>query len=122
MTIGRAEGGLEPSGRLGTVVDALEDKLAEDVVMLEVADVLAIADWFVIASAPNHRQVRRLAEEVELKMKELHGESPLRSEGTDDYRWVLLDYGDIIVHVFLSEAREHYALERLWSDVPSLRP
>lgn len=81
-------------------------------------EVLAIVDAFVITSAPNTRQVRTIAEEVELRIKRAGGGPPLRVEGFDDLRWVLLDYGDIVVHVFLQEVRDYYELERLWSDVP----
>ena len=79
---------------------------------------LAIVDRFVITSAPNTRQVATIAEEVEARIKAEGGGGPLRTEGLDDNRWVLLDYGDVVVHVFLQEVREYYDLERLWSDVP----
>ena len=79
---------------------------------------LAIVDRFVIASAPNTRQVATIAEEIEARVKLAGGGGPLRHEGLDDLRWVLLDYGDVVVHVFLQEVREYYDLERLWSDVP----
>jgi ribosome-associated protein len=82
--------------------------------------VLAIVDWFVITSGRNERQVRTIAEEVEARLKAGEGAGPLRKEGLDDARWVLLDYGDVVVHVFLDEVREYYSLERLWSDVPRL--
>lgn len=88
--------------------------------MLDVGDVLSIVEHFVITSAPNTRQVRTIAEEVEEKVR-LAGEgSPIRTEGLDDLTWVLLDYGDVVVHVFLQETREFYDLERLWGDVPRL--
>ena len=79
---------------------------------------LAITDYFVITSAGNDRLVRTIAEEVERKVKEVGGRGPLRSEGLDDLHWVLLDYGDFVVHVFLEDIRHYYELERLWSDVP----
>ena len=86
--------------------------------ILQVGEVLAIVDVFVITSASNTRQVATIAEEVEDRIKAAGGGGPLRIEGTDDNRWVLLDYGDVVVHVFLHEVREYYELERLWSDVP----
>ena len=86
--------------------------------ILSVGEVLSIVDAFVITSAPNTRQVRTIAEEIEDRIKFAGGGGPLRVEGTDDLRWVLLDYGDVVVHVFLQEVREYYELERLWSDVP----
>ncbi len=89
-----------------------------DTIILEVGRVLAITEAFVITSGTNARQVRTIAEEVEAKVKEDGGPSPLRIEGLDDARWVLLDYGDFVVHVFLDEVRRFYDLERLWSDSP----
>lgn len=91
-------------------------KSGEDTVVLEVGPVLAITDWFVITSAGNTRQARTVAEEVELQIGAADGRKPIRIEGLDDARWILMDYGDVVVHVFLSEARSYYDLERLWSD------
>lgn len=81
---------------------------------------LAIVDWFVITSATNPRQARTIAEEVEEQLRRHDGSGPLRVEGVDDARWILLDYGDVAVHVFLEEARSFYDLERLWADVDRL--
>ena len=99
---------------------AAEDKQGRDTVGLDVGEVLAIVDWFVITSAGNPRQVRTIAEEVEAQVKAASGEGPLRVEGMDDARWVLLDFGDVVVHVFLEEVRAFYELERLWGDVARL--
>src|SRR4051812_13265923 len=96
---------------------AADSKSADDVVVLEVGPVMAVCGYFVIASASNTRLVRTVAEEVEERLKEAGGPKPLRIEGLDDLRWVLLDYGDFVVHVFSDEARRYYDLERLWSDV-----
>ena len=95
-------------------------KQGTDPVILDVGDVLSITDQFVIVSGANTRQVRTIAEEVERQITDAGGPKPLRSEGLDDLRWVLLDYGAFVVHVFLQEAREYYELERLWSDVPRI--
>ena len=97
---------------------AASDKKGEETLVLEVGSVLAITDAFVITSAGNDRLVRTIAEEVERKVKEAGGPGPLRIEGLNDARWVLLDYGDFVVHVFLDEVRRYYDLERLWSDAP----
>ncbi len=86
--------------------------------MLDVGDLLGITDHFVITSGTNVRQVRTIAEEIERQIKELGGAAPRCVEGLDDARWVLLDYGQFVVHVFLDEARQYYNLERLWSDAP----
>ncbi|MBV9666190.1 MAG: ribosome silencing factor [Actinobacteria bacterium] len=108
--------------RLATLAArAASDKLGVDTVVLEVGQVLAITDAFVITSGANSRQVRTIAEEVEKAVKADDGPSPMRVEGLDDARWVLLDYGDFVVHVFLEEARRFYDLERLWSDAPRVR-
>jgi ribosome-associated protein len=99
---------------------AASDKKGEDTVVIEVGAVLAITDAFVITSASNTRQVKTIAEEVEKKVDEAGGPKPLRVEGLDDARWVLMDYGDFVVHVFLDEVRRYYDLERLWSDAPRI--
>jgi ribosome-associated protein len=99
---------------------AADDKKATSTVVLEVGPILAITDAFVITSGNNVRLVRTIAEEIEKQVKEGGGPSPLRVEGLDDARWVLLDYGDFVVHVFLDEVRDYYDLERLWSDAPKL--
>ncbi len=97
---------------------AAASKKGEDVVVLEVGPILAITDAFVITHGTNPRQVRTIAEEVEEQVTAAGGRKPLRVEGLDDARWVLLDYGDFVVHVFLEEVRRFYDLERLWGDAP----
>jgi len=99
---------------------AASAKLGSDTVILDVGDVLSIVDYFVVTSAPNTRQVRTIAEEVEEQLRRSGGEGPIRVEGLQDSTWVLLDYGDVVVHVFLDTTREFYDLERLWRDVGRL--
>jgi ribosome-associated protein len=101
-----------------TAARAASAKGGEETVIIEVGGVLAITDAFVITSGRNTRQVKTIAEEVEAKLKSEGGISPLRVEGLADSQWVLLDYGDLVIHVFLDETREFYDLERLWSDAP----
>jgi ribosome-associated protein len=96
---------------------AASDKLALDVVLIDVSDRLAITDVFVIATGTNERQVEAIVDEVEAKLRDA-GVKPLRREGRRDGRWVLLDYADIVVHVQHAEERVFYALERLWKDCP----
>jgi ribosome-associated protein len=91
-------------------------KGGEDTIVLSVGPVLAITDAFVITSGTNPRQVRTIAEEVEEQVKRAGATTPLRIEGLDDARWVLMDYGDFVVHIMHDEARDFYRLERLWSD------
>ncbi len=101
-----------------TAAQAASAKGGDQTVIIEVGSVLAITDAFVITSGRNTRQVKTIADEVEARLKAGDGISPLRIEGLEDSHWVLLDYGDIVVHVFLDETREFYDLERLWSDAP----
>ena len=95
---------------------AADAKSGENTVILDVGDMLGITDAFVITSGRNGRQVRTIVDEVELQVRESGASSPLRVEGLDDARWVLMDYGDFLVHVFVDEAREFYDLEHLWVD------
>lgn len=103
-----------------TAALAADDKKATDVLVLDVGDVLSITGWFVIGSGSNPRQVKTIAEEIESRVRAEHGLAPLRVEGLDGLRWVLLDYGDFVVHVFHEEERDYYQLERLWADVPQV--
>ena len=95
-----------------------DDKQGRGTVVLEVGSVLAITDYFVVTSGRNSRQVRTIAEEVERAIKEAGGPGPLRVEGLSDLTWVLLDYGDVVVHVFDEDTRRFYDIERLYRDVP----
>lgn len=97
--------------------NAAADKLATDIVLIDVSERLALTDVFVIATGNNERQVEAIVDEVEEKLR-LAGVKPLRREGRRDGRWVLLDYAEIVVHVQHSEERVFYALERLWRDCP----
>ena len=99
-------------------VDAAEDKQGQNTIVLDVADVLAITRLFVVTSASNQRQLRTIAGEVSEKVRTLCGRSPLHTEGAGDDQWILLDYGDVVVHVFAEEARRFYEIERLYRDVP----
>ncbi len=99
---------------------AADDKLATDVVVIDVGAVLAITSHFVIATGRNTRQVRAIAEAVEEDLTNGGGPKPIRVEGRDEYQWLLMDYGDFVVHVFETESREYYALDRLWSDQPRI--
>jgi len=97
---------------------AADSKSGEDTTILSMGELLGITDAFVITSGRNVRQVRSIVHEVELRVKALDGRPPARVEGLDDARWVLMDYGDFLVHVFLDEARQFYDLEHLWLDAP----
>lgn len=96
---------------------AASAKLAEDLVALDVSEQLVITDVFLLCSARNERQVGAVVDAVEEALAK-RGAKPLRREGEGQNRWVLLDYGDLVVHVQLAEERIHYAIERLWKDCP----
>ncbi|OZG28668.1 ribosome silencing factor [Williamsia sp. 1138] len=96
---------------------AAAEKLATNVVVIDVSEQLVITDCFVIASADNERQVASIIDEIEEKLREA-GTKPVRREGTREGRWTLLDYIDVVVHVLHEQEREFYALERLWKDCP----
>jgi ribosome-associated protein len=95
-------------------------KKADDIAVFDVGDIISITDVFVLASASNTRQVRTIVEEVGKALRARTGESPRSVEGLDDASWVLLDFGDLVVHVFLDETRAYYDLDRLWADAPCL--
>lgn len=98
---------------------AASDKLATDLLAFDVSDQLAITDAFLIVSGSNDRQVKSIVDEVEDRLREV-GAKPERREGERDGGWVLLDYGEVVVHVQHEEARQFYALERLWRDCPTI--
>jgi len=98
---------------------AAEDKLASKIVALDVSEQLALTDIFVLASAPNDRQVSAIVDNIEDKLREL-GVKPVRREGERNGRWVLIDFSDIVVHVQHEEERTYYQLERLWKDCPAI--
>jgi ribosome-associated protein len=103
-----------------TAARAADEKKGEATVVLAVGAVLAITDYFVITSAKNRRLVRTLAEAVEEQVMLAHARKPLRVEGMAELQWVLLDYGDVVVHVFSDESRQYYEIERLYRDVPKV--
>lgn len=99
---------------------AAHAKGGTDILVLRVGDVLAITDYFVIVSASNPRAVRTVAQEIEDRVARVEGPRPSRIEGLNEAEWVLADYGTFVVHVFHTETRAYYELERLWSDVASI--
>ena len=102
-----------------TAALAAADKLAQDVVAIDVSERLPLTDAFVIASAPSERQVQAVVDGVEERLRALDAK-PVRREGAQEARWVLLDFADIVVHVLHTEEREYYGLERLWKDCPAV--
>ena len=108
---------LERLEKIRMLVDAVADRKGEDVVALDVRQVTSFADTFVLATGSSDRNVRAIADAV-VEAAQGIGTAPLGVEGYEEGRWVLVDLGDAIVHVFLPEVREHYALERLYADAP----
>ena len=98
---------------------AASSKKAMDIVILDVGKLIGITDYFVICSGNTERQVKTIVEEIERRLRE-EGVKPYRREGEREQRWVLVDYLDVVVHVFHREDREFYDLERLWSDAPMI--
>ena len=101
-------------------VALLDSKKAEDIVVLDIRGLTSIGDFFIIASAGNTTLVKTLAEELEDKFA-AEGIEPRRVEGASSAMWILMDYADVIVHIFYNEQREFYCLERLWADAPKIK-
>ena len=105
----------------GLAIEALEDKKAEDIHVIDISEVSVLADYFLIASGKNRNQLQVLADEVEEKLGRA-GYPMKQSEGYDSANWILLDFGDIIIHLFDQENRLFYDLERIWRDGKQIDP
>jgi ribosome-associated protein len=99
-----------------------DNRKAEDIVVLDVADISSIADYFVIASGTSEPHLRAISDEITEKLREQHGVRPRALDGTLQAGWLVLDYFDVIVHIMRNDVREHYDLEGLWGDAPRIRP
>lgn len=109
---------LEPREIAVIAAEAAAEKKADDIVVLDVAEVLVITAYFVVVTGATDRQVGAIADEVETALRERAGVKPVGREGLREGRWVLLDFGDVVVHIFQPEEREFYRLDKLWSDAP----
>jgi ribosome-associated protein len=118
MTVARSASAADVRRWAIEAARAADAKQADHVVILDVNEVLGITDYFVICSARNDRLVKTVAETIGERMKDIEGPKPLRIEGLAEAHWVLMDYADFVVHVFSTDARGFYDLERLWRDVP----
>ncbi len=105
----------KPTDLARHIVDLLADRQAEDILLLDISGVASFADYFVIATSTNQRQMRALTEIVDKDLR-AEGVKPLHREGDSDSGWVLVDYGAIILHIFSTDLRAYYALEELWQD------
>ncbi|HKR62433.1 MAG TPA: ribosome silencing factor [Thermoanaerobaculia bacterium] len=110
----------EIDARVRLAVAAALDKKATGLDVLKVGDLTSIADYFIIASAGNERQASAIADSVTSRLKEELNVRPLLVEGTTPGRWILIDFGDFIVHIFTEDVRRFYGLERLWGDAPNV--
>jgi ribosome-associated protein len=120
MSVRNAGDDIAPRDLAALIARIADNEHGSDVLVLAVGDVLGVTEYFVIVSASNRRLVRTLVDEIEVQTRELTGRSPLRNEGVREQQWVLVDYGDVIVHVFLAEVRDYYEIERLYTDVPKV--
>src|SRR5947209_12780509 len=110
---------LDPAQLAKAAVDVASDKKASDIILLDIRDVTTIADYFVICSGNNVRQIRAIADAIDEQLEE-QGATLLHREGDAETGWVLLDFGDVIVHIFGPKEREYYRLERLWSEAKTV--
>ena len=106
---------------LKAIVKSINDKKAEDIVILDVEGLSTFADYFVICTGRSNTQVKAIADGIEKDLKEKQNQFALRKEGYQQGHWILLDYNNIIIHVFLHEDREFYDLERLWGDARKIK-
>lgn len=100
-------------------MEAAEAKQAKDIKVLDLREITTFADFFVVCSGANARQIQAIADEIETDLKKL-GEYPLSVEGYQNAEWVLVDYGDYLIHIFTEKARQYYDLERLWRDAKTV--
>jgi ribosome-associated protein len=98
------------------ITEGLFEKKARDIVLLDVRNLTTLADFFVVCHGTSDTQIRALANSVHEKVKEAIGENPWKKEGMDARSWVILDYVNIVVHIFSEEKREYYGIERMWND------
>jgi len=110
---------LDSNEQAHEIADIISDKKGADITVLDIRPVSPIADYFVIATADNDRQTRAIVEEIEKRMK-AHQRRPLSVDGEPGSGWVLMDYGDVLVHIFDPGTRDYYQLEELWSNAPTI--
>jgi ribosome-associated protein len=109
---------LEPRELAGTIIELAADVKAADIVELDVRGVVGYTDYFVVCSGGSDRQAKAIHDRIHQGLKQRYGLLPKRVEGTTEARWILMDYLDVVVHVFTPDARAFYRLEQLWGEVP----
>lgn len=112
--------GLDPLAEAQLIAAVAQDKLAQDVVILDMRPVTVFTDFFVIATGQNERQTKGIYDEVYARLKQEAGLTPRATDGVREATWILADYLDVVLHVFTPEARDFYRLEDLWGDVPAV--
>lgn len=110
---------LTPEIIAATVADLAADRKALDIVQLDVREMVSYTDYFVLCTGRSDRQARAIHDAIHLGMKSAHGLLPRCVEGVTESRWILLDYLDVVVHIFTPETREYYRLEQLWGEAPA---
>ncbi len=111
---------LTPEQMAEAIAGLASDRKALDIVVLDLRDMIGYADYFVICTGRTDRQTRAIHDAIHLEMKSDHGLLPRRVEGLTEARWILIDYLDVVVHIFTPDTREYYRLEQLWGEAPSL--
>ncbi|MDX1644443.1 MAG: ribosome silencing factor [Thermoanaerobaculia bacterium] len=112
---------IEIPTRVRSAVAAIQDRKARDLLVLELAEISDFTDFFLLSTGSSERQVRAIADAVDERLRE-DGVRALHIEGYEHGQWVLMDYGDFLVHIFYEPTREYYQLERLWADAPNVTP
>lgn len=107
---------IETSQLIDAITEGLLEKKARDIVLLDVRELTTLADYFVVCHGTSETQIRALANSVEMKVKEEIGENVWKQEGKDARRWIILDYVNVVVHIFSEEKRHYYGIERMWND------
>jgi ribosome-associated protein len=110
---------INPEALAGEIADLAADRKAIDIVQLDLRSIIGYTDYFVICTGRTERQTKAIHDAIHEGMKALHGRLPERVEGLPGARWILMDYLDVVVHVFVPEAREYYRLEQLWGEAPA---
>lgn len=106
----------DSSALIDTIIDALLEKKAKDIVVLDVRELTTLTDYFIVCNGTSDTQIRALANSVAEKTKEVLGEAVWKKEGLEARRWIILDYVNVVVHIFSKEKREYYGIERMWND------
>lgn len=112
---------IEIPSRVKSAVAAIQDRKARDLLVLQLGEISEFTDFFLLSTGTSERQVRAIADAVDERLRD-EGTRPLHVEGYENGQWVLMDYGDFLVHIFYEPTREYYQLERLWADAPDVTP